>query len=269
LAIFDIEVLKFLLAPFVLCLVLGGIHCYLGIHVLKRGVIFVDLSLAQVASLGATMAVFFGLDAHSTATYFVSLAATFAAAFLFTLSRQYEKLFSQEAIIGIIYALASASMVLLADHMSHGADIVKELLIGRVLWVSWEDVLKVTLIYSVVGAIHYIFRKPLIAASENPHSSAKWDVLFYCLFGVVITSSVGVAGILLVFSLLIVPSLVSLLNFTSIKGRLLFGWAFSFVICLMGMIVSYLSDLPAGATIVVCFTLVPILNILVLKVLRR
>jgi zinc/manganese transport system permease protein len=266
------EAIQFLAAPFVMCLVLAGIHCYLGLHVLARGVIFVDLSLAQVAAFGATLAILFGFDHHSSATYFISLGTTFMAAGLFAMARRHEKLFSQEAIIGIVYALASAAVILVVDRVAHGAEHIKDILVGQVLWVSWKDVIRTTLIYSAVGAVHYIFRKPLIRASFERQSKtgslAFWDFLFYALFGVVITSSVSLAGILQVFSYLIVPSVVGTLFFTSIRARLLFGWGLGFVLSLLGMILSYKWDFPAGAFIVVCFTAVPVVLLLLFPVLR-
>lgn len=258
------EAFTFLLAPFVMCLILAGIHCYLGLHVLARGVIFVDLSLAQVAAFGATLAIYFGFEHHSFATYLISLGSTFLAAALFAMARRHERLFSQEAIIGITYALASASVVLVVDRVAHGAEHIKDLLVGQVLWVTWSDVIKTSAIYGVVGLIHYLFRSQLLAASfghetkSGKANSPVWDFLFYALFGVVITSSVSLAGVLQVFSYLIVPSVVSTLFFTSIRGRLLFGWILGFVLSLVGMILSYLWDVPAGAFIVVCFAVVPV-----------
>ena len=258
------EGIEFLAAPLVMCLILAGIHCYLGLHVLARGVIFVDLSLAQVAALGATVALLLDFEPHSAGGYFVSLASTFVAAALFALARRYEKHFSQEALIGIVYAMASAAVVLVADRMAHGAEHLKELLVGQVLWVSWHDVIKTGAIYSVVGLIHYVFRNQLLNVSfgRTQTNSAFWDFLFYALFGVVITSSVGVAGVLQVFAYLIVPSIVGTLFFEGIRARLLFGWALGLVLSVVGMALSYHWDLPAGAFIVVCFTLVPIFLLL-------
>lgn len=264
------EIASFLAAPFVMCLILAGIHCYLGLHVLARGVIFVDLSLAQVAAFGATLAVLLGFEHHSTTTYFISLGSTFIAAALFAMARRHERLFSQEAIIGIVYALASASVVLVVDRIAHGAEHIKDLLVGQVLWVTWQDVGKVALIYGAVSVLHYVFRKPLIAASfggGTKGSHGFWDFMFYALFGVIITSSVSVAGVLQVFSYLIVPSVVSTLFFNSIRARLAFGWALGFVLSLVGMVLSYLWDYPAGAFIVVCFAAVPVLLLLVSPVL--
>jgi zinc/manganese transport system permease protein len=268
------DALHFLAAPFVMCLILAGIHCYLGLHVLARGVIFVDLSLAQVAAFGATLAILLGFDHHSPATYFISLASTFVAAALFALARRHEKLFSQEAIIGIVYALASASVVLIVDRVAHGAEHIKDLLVGQVLWVTWHDVAKTAAIYGAVSTVHYVFRKPLIAASfkgvDKAHEgrTAFWDFMFYALFGVVITSSVSMAGVLQVFAYLIVPSVVSTLFFTSIRARLLFGWALGLVLSLVGMALSYRWDMPAGAFIVVCFAAVPVLLLMASPILR-
>lgn len=255
----------FLAAPFVMCLILAGIHCYLGLHVLARGVIFVDLSLAQVAALGATVAIFFGFDHHSTATYFISLASTFGGAALFALARRHENIFSQEAMIGIVYALASASVILVVDKIAHGAEHIKDLLVGQVLWVTWADVIKTGIIYGVVAIIHFIFRRQLLAASlgKQTKNTAFWDFLFYALFGVVITSSVSVAGVLQVFAYLIVPAVVGTLFFTTIRSRLLFGWGLGFVLSLVGMTLSHIFDLPAGAFIVVCFAALPVLLLLI------
>lgn len=265
-----IQVFHFLAAPFAMCLILAGIHCYLGLHVLARGVIFVDLSLAQVAAFGATLAIYFGFDHHSPATYLTSLGCTFCAAALFAMARKHEKQFSQEAIIGIVYALASAAIVLVVDKIAHGAEHIKDILVGQVLWVTWPDVFKTGLIYLAVSMIHYIFRRQLLAASfhGSNNNSGFWDFLFYALFGVVITSSVSVAGVLQVFAYLIVPSVVGSLLFKTIRSRLLFGWTLGFVLSFSCLWLSYIWDLPAGAFIVVCFSLLPIL-MLVGKIIHR
>lgn len=263
------NVAHFLAAPFLMCVILAGIHCYLGLHVLARGVIFVDLSLAQVAALGATMAIFFGFEHHSPATYFISLGCTLLAAALFALARRHEKVFSQEAVIGIVYALASAAVVLVVDKISHGAEHIKDILVGQVLWVTWHDVIKTSLIYGVVAIVHYVFRKPLLKASFGKGGNhGFWDFLFYALFGVVITSSVSLAGVLQVFAYLIVPAVVSTLFFSSIKARLIFGWTLGFILSFVGIVLSYVWDLPAGAFIVVCFAALPVLLLLISPIFR-
>lgn len=256
-----LDVLNFLLAPFVMCLVLVGIHCYLGLHVLRRGVIFVDLSLAQVASLGSTVALLFHLEHHSLGSYFLSLSFTLLAALYFAWGKKFEKHVSQEVLIALVYAFASSLVILVVNMLAHGAEHIKEILIGKILWVTWEDVLKTAMIYSFVAAVHYIFRKKLINATVNHEGTGHigWDFLFYALFGIVITSSVGVAGILLVFSFLVVPALISMQITKSLRKQLSMGWIIGSVLCLIGMVVSYQFDLPAGAVLVVVFTGVPIL----------
>ncbi len=265
-----LDVIQFLAAPFVMCLILAGIHCYLGLHVLARGVIFVDLSLAQVAGFGATVALLLGFEQHSAGAYFISLGSTFIAAILFAIARRQERLFSQEAIIGITYAFAAAAVILVADRMAHGAEEIKNLLVGQILWVTWHDVLKTSLIYAGVSLVHYVYRKKFLAASFSGHTkeTALWDFLFYALFGVVITSSVSLAGVLQVFGYLIVPAVVSTLFFTSVRARLFFGWALGFLLSFLGLFLSHVWDLPTGAVIVVCFTGVPVVLLLLSAVFK-
>jgi zinc/manganese transport system permease protein len=266
------EAILFLSAPFAMCLILVGIHCYLGLHVLARGVIFVDLSLAQVAGLGATVALLLGFEHKTLGAYFVSLGLTFFAAGFFALSRRHEKKIPQEAIIGIVYAFASAAVILVVDRLAHGAEHIKEMLVGQILWVTWNDVGRTALIYGFVGFIHYVFRKQLLAASTPlvKHGSFVWDFLFYALFGIVITSSSSMAGVLQVFAYLIVPSVVASAFYKTIKARLLFGWIFGALLSFIALGASHWFDLPAGAFIVVTFTAVPVLLLLLFpKYMRK
>ncbi len=238
-----------------------GIHCYLGIHVLKREVIFVDLSLAQVAALGSVVALASGVPTHSASSYFISLLHTFLVAALFAWARKAERHISQEVLIGIVYAFSSAMVVLIVNNLSHGAEHIKEILVGNILWVSWREVGITALIYLGVAVIHYYFRYQLLAVSmqQKIDNMARWDFLFFALFGVVITSSVGVAGILLVFSFLIVPALLSRFFVSTIKAQLFLGWGIGIAVSLLGMFLSYKLDLPAGALLVTLFTILPIL----------
>lgn len=263
------DALEFLAAPTAMCLILAVMHCYLGLHVLARGVIFVDLSLAQVASFGATLALLWDPEHHSALGYLVSLAATFSAAALFALARRHERVFPQEAIIGIVYAFASAAVILVVDNLAHGAEHLKEALIGQILWVGWADVGRTALIYACVGLLHFIFRRKFFASSVGVESHWFWDFLFYALFGVVITSSTHVAGVLMVFSFLIVPAIVSTLFFSTIRARLLFGWLFSSTFSVAGMYFSYRFDAPVGAVMVTLFTSMPILALLFMPLMNR
>jgi zinc/manganese transport system permease protein len=265
------EQLSFFLPPLTMCILLVGIHCYLGLHILARGVIFVDLSLAQVAIFGSTVSLLLGLEHHSTAAYFISLSFTFVAAALFAWGRKFEHLFSQEAIIGIVFALASASVILVVDHLAHGSEHIKEGLIGHLLWVSWNDVIRTGFIYAAVGLLHYIFRVPLIATSfgNQKNRGLWWDFIFYALFGFVITSSVSVAGVLLVFCFLIVPAIVSSFFVSGLRARLIFGWILGTIMSVIGLLLSFKWDLPAGALLVTLFASTPIILLLLAPFLTK
>jgi len=273
------QVLEFLAAPFVASLILTGIHAYLGVHVVERGVIFVDLSLAQIAALGATIAIllpFSGGDPHAPSVYWVSLLFTFVGAAIFSMIRGQQARIPQEAIIGITYAVASAAAILAMSKSTSEAEHLKDMLVGNIIAVSWPDVLQTAALYGAVGIFHYIFRKQFLAISMN-HDAAEstglnvrwWDFLFYASFGFVVTSSVAIAGVLLVFCYLIVPSVAAMLFAESIGRRLAIGWTMGTVVSALGVYLSLILDLPTGATIVCTFGLVLILMAIVRVVIPR
>ncbi len=254
---------SFLLAPFVASLILTGIHAYLGIHVVERGVIFVDLSLAQIAALGTTIAVLYGIEPHSTAAYVVSLVFTFLGAAVFSTFRGRRARIPQEAIIGICYAVASAAAILAMSKSVEQTEHLKEMLVGNILTVSWFEVARTAVLYGAVGVFHYIFRRRFLLISMDPEaaeaqgiSTRFWDFLFYASFGFVVTSSVAVAGVLLVFCYLIVPSVGAMLYSERIGTRLAIGWTMGTLVSALGVYLSLEIDLPTGATIVCTFALV-------------
>lgn len=256
------EIFELLLWPSLACLVLTGIHAYLGLHVVERGVIFVDLSLAQVAALGATIAFLMGLDLHGQGAYFVSLAFTFLGAALFSLTRSKKGKIPQEAVIGIVYAVSAAASIFLMDRIPEGTEHIKYILVGNLLAVSPKEVLHMALMYSAIGLLHWIWRKPFLILSTDPARAAEegynirlWDFLFYATFGVVVTSSVAIAGVLLVFSYLIVPSVAAMLFSEKVGIRLAIGWSLGALVSLLGMAASYLLDAPTGATVICTFGL--------------
>src|SRR3954468_4326412 len=260
------DTLSFLLAPFVASLILTGIHAYLGVHVVERGVIFVDLSLAQIAALGTTIAALYGFDPHGTTSYVVSLIFTFIGAAVFSTIRGHKARIPQEAVIGICYAVASAAAVLAMSKSVSETEHLKEMLVGNILSVSWHDVIKTAILYSLVGLFHFIFRKKFLAISMN-HDKAEstglsvrfWDFLFYASFGFVVTSSVAIAGVLLVFCYLIVPSVGAMLFSERVGPRLAIGWSMGTLVSALGVYLSLKIDLPTGATIVCTFGIVLIL----------
>lgn len=252
--------LEFLWVPFLTCLVLTGIHVYLGLHVLARGVIFVDLALAQLAALGITVAFLAGHPLQSDAAYWYALSFTVGGALLFSVSRMRRAPVPQEAIIGIVYVVSAAAAVLVVDRAPQGSEHIKQLLVGNILTVTPTEVGALAILYAVVGAIHWAVRRPLLQISFDPEAALReerwtrgWDFLFYASFGVVVTSSVRIAGVLLVFSYLIVPAVVGALLTSSAAGRLLLGWGFGFLVSVVGLTASYLWDLPTGATVVTTF----------------
>ena len=254
------EILPFLLAPFVASLILTGIHAYLGVHVVERGVIFVDLALAQIAALGATVAVVVGMDPHGHAAYWISLAFTFLGAGIFAFARSSRGHIPQEAFIGIAYAVASATAILLMSKATGETEHLKDMLVGNILAVSWPEVRMTALLYGAVGIFHFIFRKKFLSISMN-HGKAEqagmnvrfWDFLFYASFGFVVTSSVAIAGVLLVFCYLIVPSVGAMLFADRIGTRLAIGWTMGTLVSALGCYLSVQLDTPTGATIVVTF----------------
>jgi zinc/manganese transport system permease protein len=274
-----LDIASFLAAPFVASLILTGIHAYLGVHVVERGVIFVDLSLAQIAALGATIALLLPLssgDPHAPEVYWISLAFTFIGAGVFAMVRVREARVPQEAIIGISYAVASAAAILAMSKSTSQAEHLKDMLVGNIIAVSWPEVYRTAVLYGAVGLFHFRFRRQFLAISmahDRPETTGLnvrlWDFLFYASFGLVVTSSVAIAGVLLVFCYLIVPSVAAMLYAEGIGRRLAIGWTMGTVVSAAGVYLSLVLDLPTGATIVCTFGLALIVMWAVRPLVRR
>jgi zinc/manganese transport system permease protein len=264
-----------MLLPFLECLVLVGIHSYLGIHVIKRKVIFVDLALAQIAALGTIVAFMFGISPQSTGAYVFSLLFTFIGAAVFSLTRFRKEKIPQEAVIGLIYAFAAAVAILVIDRAPHGAEHIKEILTGTILWVEWQTVAIAAAVYSGVGAFHYLFRDKFLLISNDPQGAFEkgvrvrlWDFLFYMSFGLVITISVNTAGVLLVFVFLVVPAIMAMSITDRLVHQLLIGWAAGTIVSFVGLVGSYLLDLPSGPMVVAVYGVALLLVALALYVVR-
>ena len=275
----DMTILSLLAAPLVASLVIAGIHAYLGLHVVERGVIFVDLSLAQIAAFGATIGVllpFTGGDPHSNWVYWISLAFTLIGAVMFSTIRSRQARVPQEAIIGITYAVASAATIVATSKATSESEHLKDMLVGNILAVSWEDVLKTALLYVAIGAFHFAFRRKFLMISMEPAKAEAegvslrlWDFLFYASFGFVVTRSVSIAGVLLVFCYLIVPSVAAMLYSDRIGPRLAIGWTMGTIVSALGVYLSLRLDLPTGATIVCTFGLALIVMAAVRPLIQR
>src|SRR5262245_54129686 len=254
------DLLALLWAPFLMCLVLTGIHAYLGVHVLAREVVFVDIALAQIAALGATAAFLFGHELHTSRSSGAGIFATVVGPRVLSLTRRRARRVSQEAVIGVVYAASAAGAVLLSDRAAHGVEHIRTMLVGSLLSVSGGDVVKVAILYALIGLVHWLCRRPFFLISTDPRKAYAegwrvrlWDFVFYASFGVVVTSSVRIAGVLLVFSYLIVPAVAATLVGGSIATRLLVGWGFGTAVSVLGVTASAWLDLPTGATIVCVF----------------
>jgi zinc/manganese transport system permease protein len=274
----DYSTLQFLAAPFVASLIIAGIHAYLGVHVVERGVIFVDLSLAQIAALGSAIALLLPIDAdpHGALVYWISVGSTLVGAAIFSTIRGRRARIPQEAIIGIAYAVASAGTILAMSKATAESEHLKDMLVGNILAVSWPEVGVTAALYAVIGVFHFVFRKKFLEISMN-HDRAEanvrsirlWDFLFYASFGFVVTRSVSIAGVLLVFCYLIVPSVAAILYSEHIGRRLAIGWTMGTVVSALGIYLSVKLDLPTGATMVCTFGLVLILMAAVRPLFRR
>lgn len=254
------DLLALMWVPFLMCLVLTGIHAYLGIHVIAREVVFVDIALAQIAALGATAAFVFGWELDTWESYVFGLGFTLLGAVVLALTRTRKRHVSQEAVIGVVYAVSSAAAVLVADRSPHGAEHLRGMLVGSILSVGLPELLKVAGLYALIGILHWLCRRPFLLISTDPPEAFRrgvrvrwWDFLFYASFGVVVTSSVRIAGVLLVFSYLIVPALAGILVGGGLRTRLLVGWVFGTAVSVLAMLASAVLDLPTGATVVCAF----------------
>jgi zinc/manganese transport system permease protein len=249
---------ELLLWPFVAGLVLTGIHVYFGLHVLARKVVFVDLSLAQVAALGLAVAILAGHLVQSEAAYWYAFAFAILGAVLIALVRPYEGALQQEAVIGIVYAVSAAVGVLVLDRAPQGAEHIKQLLVGTILTVTPQEVASLAALYAALGALHLLLRRPIMQSSFRPQDMPHgvlllWDALFYASFALVVTSSVRVAGVLLVFCYLIVPAALAGLLATGFVARLVLGWMLGAALTAAGLVASWVWDLPTGPAVVTAF----------------
>lgn len=251
------DALLFLAAPFAASAVLAAILGYLGLHVLLRKVIFVDLALAQIAAMGTVVALIFGHEPGSAASFGYSLGAAWAGAAIFAWTRMRRERVPHEAVIGITYVIASAATILLADRAPEGAEHIKELLAGSILWVTWPVVLKDLAAAVGVALFHLAFRRRFLAISEAPERAFEagwnvrwWDFLFYASFGLVITVAVEVAGVLMVFAYLVAPAIVALSVSDRWAVRIPLSFAVGVVASALGLLASYRWDLPSGPAIV-------------------
>ncbi|MDY0063307.1 MAG: metal ABC transporter permease [Myxococcota bacterium] len=268
------NIFELMAAPFVECLVLIAIHTYLGLHVLKRRVIFVDLALAQTAALGTTVGFLFGIMPETPGALLFSLLFAFLGAAVFSITRFRHERVPQEAIIGLTYAVTCALAVLVVEK-TQGAEHLKDILVGNLLWVTWKDVGLAAAAYSALGLFHFVFRKKFLLISEDPDAAYRagirvraWDFLFYMTFGVVITLSTRVAGVLMVFVFLVAPAILAFLITTRLSHQLLIGWGMGTLVTVSGLYLSWAADLPSGPAVIAFYGAALILGGVVVYLVR-
>jgi zinc/manganese transport system permease protein len=253
-----IEILTFMAPAICMCIILVGICGYVGIHVIMREVIFVDIALAQIAALGVSFGFFWGLAINDILTIFVSLGFTVLAAILLSSTRRLSRIVPQEAFIGVLYAAGAAGVVLAGDRLPHGTEQVHDLLVGHLLWVNWNEVLLYLIIYLILGGVYFLLHKRLLQLSLIERDKSKhteptlfWDFIFYTMLGILVTFAVRVAGVLLVFGYLIVPAVIGTLLGKTFVSRLGIGWITGVLVSLVGSYLSYSLDFPTGGMVVV------------------
>ncbi|HEX9887557.1 MAG TPA: metal ABC transporter permease [Longimicrobiales bacterium] len=248
-----------LLAPLAAAMIILLTHAYFGLHVIQREVIFVDLALAQIAALGSTVAFLMGADQGTNTAYAWAFGFTIVGALIFSLTRWDDSPVPQEAVIGITYVVASAAVILLLSLSAEGSEHLQETLTGSLIWVTWPTVAKVAVSYGAIGLFHYVMRRRLLAISFAP-ARAKglrlWDFIFFATFGVIITSSVQVAGVLMVFSVLVIPAAIAFFFCRTFTSALLLAWASGTVAIVLGLTASFALDIATGPVLVVAFGVV-------------
>ncbi|HTL18922.1 MAG TPA: metal ABC transporter permease [Patescibacteria group bacterium] len=270
------EALSIMFWPLIACLLLPGILVYYGLHIVRREIIFVDLALAQVAALGICLSILLKHDAGDWQTYAWSLGFTFVGAAIFTLSRTADHRVPQEALIGIVYVVAAATAILMLSKSAEGDEELKRTLVGDILLVQKGEVFRAFGLYVIIGVIHFIFRKKFLLISFEPEQATAqginirgWDFLFYVLFGFVVTSFVHIGGVLMIFSYLIVPAVCASLLGNSLRMRMLIGWLTATMASMVGLYVSFKSDLPTGASIVCALGAALLSVLMVARLFRR
>ena len=254
--------LPFFWTALVASLVLAGTHAYLGFHIVRRGVIFVDLALAQMAALGVALALVLRAHENGTFTYLLALGMTFVGAAAFAWLRGQERRAPLEAFIGIVFATAQAAVFLVLEKSPSGPEHIKETLAGSLFTVSPDHVIKTAVLYAIIGTLHFLLRKPFFEITNDPKGAESrgrrlfwWDLAFYGIFGFVVTSSVQIAGVLLVFGLLVIPAVAGLMATQRPGPALAIGWVFGFLGSFLGLVGSIQFDLPAAPSILVALTL--------------
>jgi len=270
------ELLLLMKWPLIASLILPWLLVYLGLHIVQRGVIFVDLALAQTAAFGTCVSLIAGYDVHDWQSFALSQVFTFAGAVVLTFTRGRDQRVPQEALIGIVYVVAAAAAIVALSKSAGGHEELQRSMVGELLVVPPIEVMKTFGLYVVLGVVHFLFRKRFLAISANAKQAEAsginvrwWDFVFYMLFGLVVTSFVHIGGVLLVFSYLVVPAVCATYLVNSIPARFAVGWALATGASVVSLFITAKVDLPIGAAIVCVLGVVLVLVVLCTRFLRR
>lgn len=247
------EVFNFFLYPLIACILLILIHAYFGIHILERGIIFVDLSLAQFVGVGIACSFLFSHD--GVLKYVFSISFAVLGALILALSRKIAKLTNIEAFIGVLYIFSFAMSILILDRTPHGTEEFKAILNGNIIWVNGKDAVYTFAVYAAIGIFHFIFREKFLKLSREGKGNYWWEFLFFLSFAIVLVKSVQIAGILQVFAFLIIPALIGKLFTQKLLYVLTGGWLLGFLSSSAGLFASYKWDLPTAPLIVASLSL--------------
>ena len=252
-----IDNLLFLAAPITVSIILAGILSYFGNHILSRGIIFIDIAVAQIAALGTMIGLLLGFAEESGSVKMISYIFTIAVISVFALTKFKKQVISQEAIIGIFYFLALGIAMRLAEKIPGGSNFISKTITGNLLWVTWKSVLSCLIMIVGIGIIHVIFRRQFIKISDSknglPYSLWKtraYELLFYITFSMVIVKAVPIGGVFFVFTLLIAPASAATLFTDSWKKRLIWSWIIGLTVAVAGMYLSYTMHISNAQAIV-------------------
>ena len=248
--------LDLMIPPIVAALIILSIHAYLGLHVIAREVIFIDLAFAQIAALGTTVALLVGIEPSTTTSLLFAFGFTLLGALLFSMTRMEKSIVPQEAIIGVSYVVASAAVILLASLTAEGSEHLQETLTGTLIWVGWPAIGMMAIAYVAVGLFHYLLRRKFLALTFAPDSVGNirlWDFVFYVTFGIVISLSVEIAGVLMVFTALVIPAVIAFLYTNRFGLALFIAWGSGTAAILSGIGASFYWDLATGPLLVCTF----------------
>ncbi len=246
------DMLSILLIPFTGCVLLILLHTYFGVHVLERGIIFVDLTLAQFISVGAAAAIYLGSE-QSQSIYAIAFAII--GALILSLSKKISKIVYIEAFIGVLYIFSFAASILLLDRTPHGYEELKNILNGNILWITGRDLLAMFTLYTIIGLFQFVFRKKFLALSKGKEDSFLWEFLFFLSFALMLVNSIKIAGILQVFSFLIIPALIGKTLTREPSGILIRGWIAGILASIAGITISYKFDISTSSLIVAFLSL--------------